>query len=130
MRPLTFLLLLSTLTLATIHILALEFYLYWQYLWLDIPVHALGGAVVVLALFVLRDFGVPLVGRVLHILPILLIVLVIGIAWEYFEIMNGLTPEKNYWADTILDLIMDLMGGLIGYFVSTRIETLEYHEYD
>lgn len=32
----------SLVTLALVHYLSFEFFLYWKYLWLDIPVHILG----------------------------------------------------------------------------------------
>lgn len=101
--------------LAVVHILATEFFLYWTYPWLDIPMHALGGVVV--ALCFLTFCNIYTQGTYQKGLLITLgVVLGVGILWEIFEFVNQLGgPELDYVQDTLLDLVMDIVGGCIGY---------------
>ncbi len=53
----------------------------------------------------------------------LLSVLVVGVAWEFFEIyaeMTFLSDGASYIKDTIFDIIMDLFGGYIGILYSLK----------
>ena len=106
--------------MASAHIIATTFFLYWTYLWLDIPMHALGGAVVAFGFLMCcagyargdfwRGFSVTLGA-----------VMAAGLAWEVFEYATMIAgPEPGYVGDTILDLIMDFLGGCAGY-VAARV---------
>ena len=44
--------------------------------------------------------------------------LLLGIAWEAFELVAGLVPEANYALDTSIDLLMDVIGGAVAGWVS------------
>ena len=70
--------------LAVIHVISLELFLYWKYLWLDIPMHALGGAVVALGLFTLHDLWPRYPKRLLYPIPVLLLVLLVAMGWEVY----------------------------------------------
>jgi len=87
--------------------------------------HILGGVTVALVFFVIDDYAIPYVPRVRRFLPFILAVFAVGLLWEYFEVWAGVATQPNYWQDTIGDLVMDLVGGSIGYIVATRIRTLE-----
>lgn len=41
-------------------------------------------------------------------------VLVIGLAWELWELFSGLSFVFKDKADTLLDLVMDMIGGSVG----------------
>ncbi len=110
--------------LAVVHVLSLQFFLYWHYLWLDIPMHALGGAVVALAIFVPYDFGAPLPKRWLQPLSVLLMVLLVALSWEVYEIMIGIPFGEDYAADTVSDLAAALLGGIVGFIVAKRFNEL------
>lgn len=107
--------------LAAVHVLSLEFFLYWRYLWLDIPMHILGGAVVALAFFVPYDFGAPLPKRWLSPLPVLLFVLLVALFWEAYEILIGIPFGPDHTVDTISDLGAGLLGGALGFLVARRL---------
>lgn len=113
--------------LAGVHYIALELFLYWRYLWLDMPVHLVGGSVVSLSLFVAAELKLPFVGKWKNnFLMVMTFVVTIMISWELFEIWAGVHAfEPQYKADTIVDLIMGFLGGMIGFFVGKRLETLE-----
>ena len=110
--------------LATVHIISLELFLYWRFLWLDIPMHALGGAVVALGAFAFSELGFPFLKRYLHLVPVLALVVVAALVWEVYELGIGIPIEDDFEIDTITDLVMGLVGGLIGYIVGSRMQSL------
>ena len=99
------------------HVAALQWSLYWHFLWLDIPVHFLSGAWVALAAAWFLDWQKYPIG----VFRALSIVLVFGAAWELFEITAGVPLEVNYAFDTTLDLLMDIAGGACGFFAAQRM---------
>jgi len=121
--PVIFLLIASAI-LAVVHWSALTLSLYWQYLWLDVPMHALGGAVVALIPFALVTLRVRISERFVGYIPVLILVLIFGIVWEVFEYNTGVSFAYNYTLDTFFDLFMDMVGGSIGYIVGSRTRHL------
>ncbi len=110
--------------IAVVHRLAFQFYLYWEYAWFDIPMHFLGGVVISL-LFLVLLLASPSFNRWRSISFGLLFVFVIGILWELFEIVAGISPfEPGFVTDTIIDLCMDLAGGVVGFVVGKRVSEL------
>lgn len=53
-------------------------------------------------------------------------VLIVGIAWELFEYLGGisLTTESSFVLDTMLDIVMDLGGGFVGYGITQSTRAL------
>jgi hypothetical protein len=98
----------------TIHAIFDRLYLYWTIPSVDIITHFLGG--LMSALFVLtalrflkwkETFAVTIVA-----------VFCIGIAWEVLEIYFKVADiDFAYWLDTIGDLVNDIFGGVVGYFI-------------
>lgn len=115
----------ALMTLALVHILALKFFLYWKYTWLDIPVHVLGGVCVALGFSILPYLRINLPSRYATFFAYMTFVLLVGLAWEVFEIMSGMNSIDEYFlSDTLLDLSMDLCGGWLGYTLMRRIITM------
>lgn len=113
--------------LAVFHYLFLELHLYWLYLWLDIPVHFLGGVTVALGFLTFLGFFPKLVDKHFTLFRTLAFVLLVALAWEIFEVYIGIPFEEgNYLGDTVLDLIMGMSGGLAGYSVGRRVSQLDY----
>lgn len=110
--------------LAGIHIIALQLFLYWKFQWFDIPMHFLGGIVVALGLFTLHDLKLVIKKRHLQIFPIVLLVLTVAMLWEVYELLIGIPIESNYVVDTLTDLSMGLLGGLVGYGIGSSIKKL------
>ena len=121
----TVFLLISGSILAVVHILALELFLYWRYWWFDIPMHVLGGVVVALGIFTLYDFLPKLPRQYLSLIPIISSVLIIALVWEVYQLLIGIPIEADYEVDTIIDLIMGTLGGVIGYLVATQVRILK-----
>ncbi|MCB9818739.1 hypothetical protein H6788_01010 [Candidatus Nomurabacteria bacterium] len=117
---------LSAIMLAVFHYLFLELHLYWLYLWLDIPVHFLGGVTVALGFLTFLGFFPKLVDRYFTLVRTVAFVLLVASVWEVFEVSIGIPFEEgNYVGDTILDLIMGALGGMAGYFVGRRVSQLD-----
>jgi uncharacterized membrane protein YjdF len=103
---------LLALIVLVLHLIGIKLYLYWTVWWFDILTHTLGGVLIaLLAELVLRRYGFRTTT-----LNILAIVFVIGIGWEVFEFMKGIsvTTPGTYAQDTLLDLVCDLIGGYLG----------------
>jgi len=116
----------SLVTLAVINYLAIELFLYWQYLWLDIPMHFLGGVVVALGFLVVF----PLHKRQTVSPGVwwsMLFVFFVGVLWELIEYSAGiaLVGSSERIPDTVLDLVMDLAGGIIGFYVARSLNILD-----
>ncbi len=116
----TMLFLISFTLLAVLHNLAIWLYLYWRLLWLDIPMHVLGGVVVALGVYTLRDLRV-LTPTWLSIFGVLAIVLIIALMWEVFEVYAGVPLDAYYYPDTAMDIMMGLTGGLIGHYIGKKL---------
>jgi hypothetical protein len=99
-----------------LHLTAVRFYFYWTYWWFDIMMHFLSGFWFT-SLFLwfsnLRNKGSKRTYGSFLIVAILAS-LSIGILWEIFEYTTKLTfTSGNYVSDTISDVIMDMVGGVI-----------------
>ncbi len=102
--------------------LANMFYWYASIWWFDIMMHTFGGVAVALAASAL------FVRRYAHqkmIVPVLLGVFIVGLAWEYYEyalqhIIRG--AELANIPDSISDIIADMVGGGIGVYLAIRTQ--------
>jgi len=103
--------------LAGVHIVALELFLYWKFSWFDIPMHFVGGAVVALGVFTLYDLHLFVPKRYLQLLPIVLLVFLVAMVWEVYELFIGVPIEDDYVVDTLTDLVMGLLGATVGYTI-------------
>lgn len=119
----------SLLTLAGIHILAMKFFLYWIFPWFDVLTHFLGGIVVALGYQSFLDRRVT-ASSVWRRLPgTLVAVLVVSISWEIFEYSAGIAIWGLDFFDTLSDLVLDLLGGIVGYAVAFRMgDLIQEHE--
>jgi len=127
MLKLTTVFFLITLTvLATLHWIAMTFYLYWRWEWVDIFMHFFGGAVTALGLFTVRDFMRRIPERFEYVVPILSGVIIITLLWELFEFfVVGIPLAMPYIAfDTALDIVMGVAGGFVGFLVGHSLRHL------
>lgn len=108
------------------HIIATLNSWYWTYLWLDVPMHFLGGFWVAMASVILIfNYHFPVSKEAVNqifftfLIVILSLVALVGIFWEFYEFLNDMfLSSRNYAqifqqgaADTIGDLFFDLLGG-------------------
>lgn len=107
--------------IVVMHLAATALHLYWTIWWYDIIVHFLGGAFAGLLILWLRFFsgyfGSPLIPSKMQLLCfVALATLAVGVGWEVFERVLGHTwSVEGYWLDTILDVILDLLGSIIAF---------------
>lgn len=104
--------------------IGVKFYLFWPSGYYDIPMHFLGGLWISLVfLWIWSKFkNLILFKEIFN--KIIIIVMIVGILWEIFEIIVGATSLSDgifYWKDTFGDLTMDFIGGFIGSFAGFRI---------
>lgn len=114
---------LSILVLFMVHSAALLFSLYWIHPWLDIPMHFLGGATVALGYqsqFLISRYRQHLSFGYIATLGV---VLAVGLLWEAYEVIVG-PMLPGYVFDTSLDVVMDILGGTVGYWVGRAIMKL------
>lgn len=125
-KPTTVIFIIAASVLAVTNYLAIELHLYWFYSWFDLTTHTLGGAVAALGIYVLKDFCPRLPTRFQRFSVVWSFVFLVAIAWELFEVWAGIsTNEPGYALDTVLDLVMGMTGGVIGYFVGKSIRNLD-----
>jgi len=108
-------------SIAFLHMIGSEFFLYWRFWWYDIVMHFLGGLMVgMIALWVYNYFEYfknKEINKSLIFLYTFLVVLSVGIGWEVFEFLIEVDFSNNYISDTSLDLIMDIVGSLFSSVV-------------
>ena len=109
---------------AVVHFIALELYLYWHYVWFDLPMHIIGGAASILGVYSFAELRVPLFAHLKAALPLFVFLIFVMVAWEVFEVWAGIPMLDNYRLDTTIDILMGFVGGIIGYVVAKRLDTL------
>jgi hypothetical protein len=102
--------------------IAVKLYWYYSIWYFDMPMHFLGGFCVGLAAIWFWSYK----NEAFHISPkliyeVILVVLIIGVGWEIFEIIfNNIIAQGPFdILDTIHDVIFDLSGGTFAilYFI-------------
>ncbi len=112
-RKLLYIALVLAVLLLTLHLYALENYLYWYYRWLDIPMHILGG--VAIGALLINYLGAR---RALLYFTLMFGVVVI---WEVFENVESIsTGQPDYWFDTAYDMINGLIGAVLTFFAARK----------
>lgn len=113
-KILLFLAFLFSCILLSLHLFALEYFLYWAVPWFDILLHIIGGiSFGFLLLFIANKtventpWYIPIVGT-----------LVAASVWEIFEFQIGQTfVAKNLVLDTISDVAFSIFGGFIAFII-------------
>lgn len=127
-KPLLIELLFIGVSIALLHYAALTFYLYWTTDWFDIVMHFLGGFFIgLLALFTFYisewvEFPRHHIGSIFAMT--LGTVLLIGLGWELWEIFVGFTDVITDQVDTMIDLVMDTLGGICAFAYGKRFVCL------
>ena len=91
--------------LFTANYIAMVDYLYWRFVWIDVPIHFFGGLTIGVFVAAFLNAWRP---QILHFslrVPLLM---------ELFEYFFGI-PEANYVFDTALDVLMGTLGAVVVY---------------
>ncbi len=85
----------------------------------DTLVHIMGGVTIGFCVIVIAD-RIKVLEWWKTLAGVLLAVFVVGVFWEIFEYVNGisLVAGQSYWPDTIKDVCMDLLGAYISYWIT------------
>ena len=114
-------------TVAVANEIAIHFFLYWKYSWIDMPIHFLGGVSVALGISILPFLRITLSPRLGTFFAYVTMTFTAGVAWEVFEFTNGITKiEPGFYSDTFSDLCMDILGGAIGYGIVRSTKQIEH----
>lgn len=102
--------------LGTLHFVAEAFYFYWIFWWYDIMMHLLAGLVggLLIVWFARPDSFLK------SIFFAIVCMLAIGIVWEVFEYVYHIAQTSDYWQDTTLDLIADVVGAALACFYASE----------
>ena len=102
--------------IAVVNTYAIERFWYWEYPWVDLPMHFAGGVLIgALSLWVAGRLG-----RTLRAGGLFWIALAVGVAWEIFEYAVGAVAvsRDSYSLDTLIDLAMDVCGAFLPLLLS------------
>lgn len=106
-----------------LNFLANKFHWYYSIWWFDMPMHFLGGfwLGMVFVWFWWGRKGLLLL-NIQNILKAIAWILLIGIAWEFFEyyFINYVAQNSFDLLDTLSDLFFDIFGGLVSVFWLVR----------
>ncbi len=103
--------------------IALADFFYWKYWWYDIMMHSLGGLFVggAVAWFFVRTGYAQKLSTKNFLLLTVALVFAVGAGWEIFEYTNGFfLGEVNVALDTMGDLLCDVLGGFVGWYILYR----------
>ncbi len=94
-----------------LHFLANKFYWYYSIWYFDMIMHFLGGFWLGLGVFYVFP---PKENSINFIFKILLLVLLVGVGWEVYEVLVNDVIARNpfNFLDTLSDIFFDLSGGL------------------
>ncbi len=108
--------------IAILHLLAIIFYLYWEWGEFDSLMHFLGGLWVSLTFIWFFFFSGLFAPKKRNLSSFLLIstlsIAFVAVAWEIFELLAKVTfvHWRDYFSDTSLDFVMDFLGSIAGAF--------------
>ena len=101
-----------------------KLYLQWTIWWIDIILHLFGGLFVCFIFFGIYSlfFDLKLIHRTKLLFIALLSTFAIGTLWEVYELNSGITSLSSsiYYFDTSKDLLMDLVGGIVGFVYTSN----------
>ena len=103
--------------------IAIVFYLYWTTTWYDIIVHFVGTLAIGTLIILLLDIHHR---STKSFIKVLVLVMAIGVGWEVFEyIIKETFALEGYLMDASADLIMDALGAISAYFITTTSRSEE-----
>ena len=113
-----------------LHVLALQYSLYWSIDWYDILMHFLGGLTMgILATYIfftsnyIKSTAVLKDNKFVVFVIISLFTLSVGLIWELWEVFVEFSNVLEDQVDTIIDLIMDMLGALTAfYYVKNKLK--------
>ena len=116
-----------TVILWCLNYVALIFYLYWTTVWYDILMHLAGGLAIGSLVILLFRINKRSAGA---FAIVFLVTMAVAISWEIFEYLIGETFSiEGYVIDTTLDLVLDAIGAILVYLLTTRSVTSRFQQF-
>ena len=112
-RPVVWWFLGLSVVFATTHALAVALSLYWYVPWFDSVMHAWGGGLIVIGLFSFSTFSQ--MRRNPELIEVVVVLAIITVTWEVFEWYIGLWDPATYVVETIKDITVAAVSGIITY---------------
>jgi VanZ family protein len=111
--------------LAGLNLVGIAFYFYWTLWWFDILMHFLagfsGGLFAIWFVFYAGLFSKRAPTILEAIFVSLLAIAIVGVVWEIFEYLNGITlSTQSYSLDVTYDIIADLVGAIVAGIVGVK----------
>lgn len=107
-----------------LHYSALVLSLYYTVSWFDIMMHFIGGALIglifILIFYIYEWKPFQKNNKATVFIVTLGGVLIVGLAWELWELFVGFTDITTDLPDTLLDIIMDLLGGSMAFLYAKK----------
>jgi hypothetical protein len=114
----------TSILIAVLHYISLEYFLYWTVYWFDIMMHFLGGFLIsIFSIFILysySDFENLKKHKIFLITLIMGTTLSVGLGWELWEVFVGFTDTVKDLNDTIIDIIMDMIGSVFAIYYARK----------
>ena len=114
-----------------LHYFGFSLQLYWRIDWYDHVVHTLAGFSVALGFFYICQTRLKYFSNGISVfLWGTVAALIIGVAWEIFEVQYGIThiADHNYIFDTAGDIISDIIGGaLASWYACKRLKLIQWN---
>lgn len=93
-------------------------YLYYEFLWLDIPMHILGGVGIAFFVSSILKFN----NKNVSFLFLFLTYVIVALSWEVYEYIRGVIvySDMSKWIDSMMDFFYGLLGVLLFYFFKKK----------
>ena len=89
--------------------------LYWYLWWFDMVMHFSGGLLITLGLYTVCAFRRFNCNPALKM--VLIILALVTVTWELFELLTNMRQPEAYLLDTVYDITIGFIGGLLAYFI-------------
>jgi hypothetical protein len=110
-------LLFGWLVLIGVHFAGVYFSFYEVTWWLDIFMHTLGGFLVVTSWYQVKSLNAFPAAMSYWWFQPLIILIVMMVVWELFELSFGLIAKHDYLIDTAADFFNGFSGGLVSFLL-------------
>ena len=121
MNRLFFITLLLGVVFAGFHAVAEYNELYFYHKWLDIPMHIMGGVLIMLVLYTIKQIGI-VSGRLATTRSFVKVIASTLILWELYGVARFGGFKPYYVSDTIQDILFGILGCVIGAFIYSLIQ--------
>ncbi|MES3005160.1 MAG: hypothetical protein V4690_03580 [Patescibacteria group bacterium] len=115
-----------TFLIGVLDLFANKFYFYWSISWFDMLMHFLAGVLVAFFVCLFAHYFTQKGFNNKETLSLVIVTsLLVGIFWEWYELHFQITSLSDgflYYRDTISDLLLDMLGGAVGFLYAKHLK--------